>query len=265
MLRPTSDTKRVKKPKSSTAAKPSSPAPVTVFQLKSRFTPSLLTVAGTGVSDPRTGAAISFSMVSDSSSDAPPGSSIGGFSVAGGASGDSRFAPAPCKHPCDRQPQHEQVGCSLTRSMLNQLWACPGLLANARSTRRCSLTSLPRDHPAGNYNFPPGLECPPQQRTINPGRRKRSYADPPIRAIRTSASHRAAACNMAFAGPGRIFSRTVHGLTGRAQMLVFVEIDGVIFDVRAAVWEAYSRAVTQIGMARTDEATLWRLVRTGAG
>lgn len=47
-------------------------------------------------------------------------------------------------------------------------------------------------------------------------------------------------------------------------MQVLVELDGVIFDVHAAYWDAYSRAVAAIGMARTDEATLWRLVRTGA-
>jgi beta-phosphoglucomutase-like phosphatase (HAD superfamily) len=45
---------------------------------------------------------------------------------------------------------------------------------------------------------------------------------------------------------------------------VIVEIDGVLFDSRAAYWEAYSRAVTAVGLARTDEPTLWRLVRTGA-
>lgn len=46
-------------------------------------------------------------------------------------------------------------------------------------------------------------------------------------------------------------------------MQVIVEVDGVLFDVQAAMWEAYSRAVAAIGLARTDEATLWRLVRTG--
>jgi phosphoglycolate phosphatase-like HAD superfamily hydrolase len=47
-------------------------------------------------------------------------------------------------------------------------------------------------------------------------------------------------------------------------MLCIVELDGVIFDLRGAVWTAYSQAVEKIGMARTDEATLWRLVRTAA-
>ncbi|HRX86037.1 MAG TPA: hypothetical protein P5572_13540 [Phycisphaerae bacterium] len=46
-------------------------------------------------------------------------------------------------------------------------------------------------------------------------------------------------------------------------MQAIVEIDGVLFDVQAATWEAYSRAVAEIGLARTEESALWRLVRTG--
>ncbi len=47
-------------------------------------------------------------------------------------------------------------------------------------------------------------------------------------------------------------------------MQAIVELEGILFNVQAAYWEAYSRAVGDIGWARTDEMTFWRLIRTGA-
>lgn len=47
-------------------------------------------------------------------------------------------------------------------------------------------------------------------------------------------------------------------------MQIIVEIDGVLLNVRPATWEAYSRAVAAVGLARKDEPTAWRLVRTAA-
>jgi phosphoglycolate phosphatase-like HAD superfamily hydrolase len=47
-------------------------------------------------------------------------------------------------------------------------------------------------------------------------------------------------------------------------MIVLIEVDGVVLDVRSAYRHAYEHAVGCLGLARIDEATFWRLVRTGA-
>lgn len=47
-------------------------------------------------------------------------------------------------------------------------------------------------------------------------------------------------------------------------MRFFIEADGVLLDQKSRFWHAYSHAVAHVGLARTDEGTFWRLVRTGA-
>jgi phosphoglycolate phosphatase-like HAD superfamily hydrolase len=47
-------------------------------------------------------------------------------------------------------------------------------------------------------------------------------------------------------------------------MHVLIEVDGAVLDVRSAYWRAYEEAVGQMGLARIDQGTFWRLVRTGA-
>ncbi len=47
-------------------------------------------------------------------------------------------------------------------------------------------------------------------------------------------------------------------------MKLIIECDGPILDVQPIYWSAYSTAVGEIGLARTDPADFWRLVRTGA-
>lgn len=47
-------------------------------------------------------------------------------------------------------------------------------------------------------------------------------------------------------------------------MLLIVELDGILFDLKHACWHAYGLSVGEIGYARTEEATFWRLLRTGA-
>lgn len=47
-------------------------------------------------------------------------------------------------------------------------------------------------------------------------------------------------------------------------MKIIIETDGVLCDIRPAWWQAYSDAVRSIGLARCDEETFWRLVRSGA-
>lgn len=47
-------------------------------------------------------------------------------------------------------------------------------------------------------------------------------------------------------------------------MKAIVELDGIVWDVKARYWHAYSEAVQEIGFARTDKTTFWRLIRIGA-
>lgn len=47
-------------------------------------------------------------------------------------------------------------------------------------------------------------------------------------------------------------------------MRFFIEADGVLLNLKARYWHAYSAGVAKIGLARTDETTFWRLLRTGA-
>lgn len=48
-------------------------------------------------------------------------------------------------------------------------------------------------------------------------------------------------------------------------MRFFLEAEGVLLDLKSRFWRAYSQAAAHVGLARTDEGTFWRLVRTGAG
>ncbi len=43
-----------------------------------------------------------------------------------------------------------------------------------------------------------------------------------------------------------------------------IEMDGVLMNPKPCWWAAYGQAATAVGAARTDEATFWRLVRTGS-
>jgi phosphoglycolate phosphatase-like HAD superfamily hydrolase len=45
---------------------------------------------------------------------------------------------------------------------------------------------------------------------------------------------------------------------------VLVEYDGILCDLRKAWYQAYTDAVRAIGLARCDEETFWRLVRSGS-
>jgi len=47
-------------------------------------------------------------------------------------------------------------------------------------------------------------------------------------------------------------------------MRFFIEAEGVLLDQKSRFWHAYSQAAAHVGLARTDEGTFWRLVRTGA-
>lgn len=48
-------------------------------------------------------------------------------------------------------------------------------------------------------------------------------------------------------------------------MHFFLEVDGVVCHEKARYWHAYCEAVAQVGLARTDEVSFWRAIRTGAG
>ena len=47
-------------------------------------------------------------------------------------------------------------------------------------------------------------------------------------------------------------------------MYVIVELDGIFLNQKPGYWSAYAVAAGKTGLARTDEATFWRLIRTGA-
>lgn len=47
-------------------------------------------------------------------------------------------------------------------------------------------------------------------------------------------------------------------------MKLIIEVDGPILDVQPAYWYAYQVAVAELGWARIDPSTFWRLIRTGA-
>lgn len=47
-------------------------------------------------------------------------------------------------------------------------------------------------------------------------------------------------------------------------MRIIVELDGPVLDMEPVYWAAYSEAVSAIGLARTERAKFWRLVRTAA-
>lgn len=47
-------------------------------------------------------------------------------------------------------------------------------------------------------------------------------------------------------------------------MRIIIDCDGAVLDTQPAHWEAYSRAVGELGLARTEAAEFWRIVRTGA-
>ncbi|MBN1512577.1 MAG: HAD family hydrolase [Phycisphaerae bacterium] len=47
-------------------------------------------------------------------------------------------------------------------------------------------------------------------------------------------------------------------------MKLLVDVDGPLLDVQPAYWHAYQQAVSELGLARIDPATFWRLVRSAA-
>ncbi len=47
-------------------------------------------------------------------------------------------------------------------------------------------------------------------------------------------------------------------------MKLIIECDGALLDVQPIYWSAYSKAVGEIGLARTDEETFWSAVRAEA-
>ncbi len=47
-------------------------------------------------------------------------------------------------------------------------------------------------------------------------------------------------------------------------MKLIVELDGIILNIKPPYWRAYRDAVADVGLAPTDEATFWRLLRVGA-
>jgi phosphoglycolate phosphatase-like HAD superfamily hydrolase len=47
-------------------------------------------------------------------------------------------------------------------------------------------------------------------------------------------------------------------------MKLIIELDGPILDTQPACWHAYQTAATELGWAKVDPSTFWRLVRTGA-
>ena len=47
-------------------------------------------------------------------------------------------------------------------------------------------------------------------------------------------------------------------------MYVIVELDGIFLNQKPGYWHAYGVAAGKTGLARTDEVTFWRLIRTGA-
>ncbi len=47
-------------------------------------------------------------------------------------------------------------------------------------------------------------------------------------------------------------------------MKLLVDVDGPLLDVQPAYWDAYQQAVSELGLARIDSSTFWRLVRSAA-
>lgn len=47
-------------------------------------------------------------------------------------------------------------------------------------------------------------------------------------------------------------------------MRIVIEVDGPVLDVQPAYWQAYQQVAAELGWARIDAATFWRLLRTGA-
>ncbi len=47
-------------------------------------------------------------------------------------------------------------------------------------------------------------------------------------------------------------------------MKLLVDVDGPLLDVQPAYWHAYQQAVSELGLARIDPSTFWRLVRSAA-
>ena len=84
---------------------------------------------------------------------------------------------------------------------------------------------------------------------------------------------------MAFPGLGPGAPGCAYRKTGRRPLLcgrpsfflgrqpavrILLEIDGPVVDVQPAYWLAYQKTVADLGLARIDQATFWRLVRSGA-
>lgn len=46
-------------------------------------------------------------------------------------------------------------------------------------------------------------------------------------------------------------------------MMIIIELDGVIIDLRAVHYQVYREVAAEVGWSRLDQVTYWRLIRTG--
>jgi len=57
---------------------------------------------------------------------------------------------------------------------------------------------------------------------------------------------------------------TVSGDYSRNRIVLFViELEGVLFSLENAYWDAYGRVAGEIGLARADTTSFWQVIRTG--